>query len=79
MPSGDVTVTSTVPADPEGDVAVIWVSLTIVKLVADVLDLESPLPGRVASALDYETREAFLDDYQRRTDAVRATYAELMQ
>jgi glutamate-ammonia-ligase adenylyltransferase len=44
----------------------------------DVLDLESPIPARVASALDYPTREAFLDDYRRRTEAVRSVYDEVM-
>ena len=38
----------------------------------------SPIPARVATALGYPTREAFLDDYRRRTDAVRAIYDEVM-
>ena len=46
---------------------------------ADVLDLETPIPARVASALDYPTRDAFLEDYRRRTEAVRAMYIEVMQ
>jgi glutamate-ammonia-ligase adenylyltransferase len=45
---------------------------------ADVLDSESPIPARVASALDYPTREAFLDDYRRRTEAVRELYTDVM-
>ena len=44
-----------------------------------MLDLESPIPARVAAALDYPTRDAFLDDYRRRTEAVRAIYSEVMQ
>lgn len=45
---------------------------------ADVLELDGPMPARVATALDYPTRQAFLDDYRRRTDAVRAIYDEIM-
>jgi glutamate-ammonia-ligase adenylyltransferase len=45
---------------------------------ADVLDLEEPLPARVATALGYPDRQSFLDDYRRRTDAVRALYDEVM-
>jgi glutamate-ammonia-ligase adenylyltransferase len=46
---------------------------------ADVLELDGPMPARVATALDNPTRQAFLDDYRRRTDAVRAIYDEVMQ
>jgi glutamate-ammonia-ligase adenylyltransferase len=46
---------------------------------ADVLELAGPMPARVATALDYESRQAFVDDYKRRTDAVRALYAEVME
>jgi glutamate-ammonia-ligase adenylyltransferase len=45
---------------------------------ADVLDLAEPVPARVATALSYPSRQAFLDDYRRRTDAVRAIYDEVM-
>ena len=45
---------------------------------ADVLDLEGPMPARVATALAYPTREAFLEDYRRRTESVRAAYGEVM-
>jgi len=45
---------------------------------ADVLELDGPMPARVATALDYGSRESFLQDYERRTDAVRALYDELM-
>jgi glutamate-ammonia-ligase adenylyltransferase len=42
----------------------------------DTLDLAGPMPGRVASALGYPSREAFLEDYRRRTEAVRAVLRE---
>jgi glutamate-ammonia-ligase adenylyltransferase len=45
---------------------------------ADVLELEGPMPARVATALHYPTRDAFLDDYRRRTTAVRTIYTALM-
>jgi [glutamine synthetase] adenylyltransferase / [glutamine synthetase]-adenylyl-L-tyrosine phosphorylase len=44
----------------------------------DVLEEASPMPARVATALEYPSREAFRDDYRRRTDAVRAIYDEIM-
>ena len=44
----------------------------------DVLELEGPMPARVATALDYPSREAFLDEYRRRTAAMRALYDELL-
>jgi glutamate-ammonia-ligase adenylyltransferase len=44
----------------------------------DTLDLAGPMPARVATALGYPSREAFLDDYRRRTTAVRATYSEII-
>jgi glutamate-ammonia-ligase adenylyltransferase len=40
------------------------------------LELAGPMPARVASALGYPSRAAFLDDYRARTKAVRALYAE---
>lgn len=42
----------------------------------DTLDLAGPMPARLASALGYPSREAFLEDYRRRTEAVRAAVAE---
>jgi glutamate-ammonia-ligase adenylyltransferase len=45
---------------------------------ADVLDLDGPMPARVATALGYPSRDAFLDDYRRRTDVVRTIYDEVM-
>jgi glutamate-ammonia-ligase adenylyltransferase len=45
----------------------------------DTLDLAGPMPARVASALGYRSRQAFLDEYQARTAAVRAAYRELMK
>jgi glutamate-ammonia-ligase adenylyltransferase len=44
----------------------------------DVLDLAGPTPARVATALGYGSRESFVDDYRRRTTAVRVVYDEVM-
>jgi len=44
----------------------------------DTIDLAGPLPTRLASALGYPSRQAFLEDYRRRTAAVRQRYAEHM-
>jgi [glutamine synthetase] adenylyltransferase / [glutamine synthetase]-adenylyl-L-tyrosine phosphorylase len=44
----------------------------------DTLELAGPMPARVASALGYPSREAFLDDYRARTTAVRAAYSRLV-
>jgi glutamate-ammonia-ligase adenylyltransferase len=44
----------------------------------DTLELAGPMPARVAAALGYPTREAFLEDYRTRTKAVRAAYSEVM-
>jgi glutamate-ammonia-ligase adenylyltransferase len=44
----------------------------------DTLELAGPMPARVASALGYPSRQAFLEDYRARTAAVRAAYAEVM-
>jgi glutamate-ammonia-ligase adenylyltransferase len=41
---------------------------------ADVIEVAGPLPGRLARALEYPSRRAFLDDYKRRTAEVRAVY-----
>jgi len=43
----------------------------------DTLELAGPMPARVASALRLPSREAFLSAYRERTEAVRATYAEV--
>jgi glutamate-ammonia-ligase adenylyltransferase len=45
---------------------------------ADVLARDEPMPARVATALDYPDVAAFLKDYERRTEAVRAIYDEVM-
>jgi glutamate-ammonia-ligase adenylyltransferase len=45
---------------------------------ADVIDLAGPIPARVATALGYPARAAFLDDYKRRTSAVRVLYTEAL-
>jgi glutamate-ammonia-ligase adenylyltransferase len=45
---------------------------------ADVIDLAGPMPARVANALDYPSRRAFLDDYRQRTEAVRAMFKEAL-
>ena len=44
----------------------------------DTLDLAGPLPARVAKSLDYPDREAFLRDYRRRADAVRAIWERVL-
>jgi [glutamine synthetase] adenylyltransferase / [glutamine synthetase]-adenylyl-L-tyrosine phosphorylase len=44
----------------------------------DTLELAGPMPARVAAALGYPSREVFLEDYRRRTTAVRAIYTEVM-
>jgi hypothetical protein len=36
------------------------------------------MPTRVANAIGAPSREAFLEDYQTRTAAVRKTYTEVM-
>jgi glutamate-ammonia-ligase adenylyltransferase len=45
----------------------------------DSLELAGPMPQRVASALGYASREAFLEDYRARTAAVRAAWAEVVK
>ena len=42
----------------------------------DTFELAGPLPARLATALGFPSRQAFLDEYRRRTDAVRALYRE---
>ena len=44
----------------------------------DTLELAGPMPARVASALGYPSRQAFLEDYRTRTTAIRAAYSEVM-
>ncbi|MBI4256006.1 MAG: hypothetical protein HY616_13125 [Candidatus Rokubacteria bacterium] len=43
---------------------------------ADTLELAGPMPLRVATALGFASRGAFLDAYRERTADVRATYVE---
>jgi glutamate-ammonia-ligase adenylyltransferase len=45
---------------------------------ADTLELAGPLPGRVATALAYPSRDAFLADYRQRTADVRAIYTAVL-
>jgi [glutamine synthetase] adenylyltransferase / [glutamine synthetase]-adenylyl-L-tyrosine phosphorylase len=45
---------------------------------ADVFEMAGPMPARVASALGYPSRDAFVEDYHRRTTAVRAAYKEAL-
>jgi glutamate-ammonia-ligase adenylyltransferase len=44
----------------------------------DALELAGPMPARLAAALGYPSRDAFLKDYRARTEAVRALYTEVM-
>jgi glutamate-ammonia-ligase adenylyltransferase len=41
---------------------------------SDTLELAGPMPARVASALGYESRQAFLDAYREHTTKVREAY-----
>jgi len=41
---------------------------------SDTIELAGPMPARVATALGYESRQAFLDAYRETTSAVRAAY-----
>jgi glutamate-ammonia-ligase adenylyltransferase len=43
----------------------------------DALELAGPMPSRVATALGYPARDAFLADYRRRTAEVRAIYTSV--
>jgi glutamate-ammonia-ligase adenylyltransferase len=45
----------------------------------DTLELAGPMPARVASALGYPSRTAFLDDYRTRTAGVRAAWERHVQ
>jgi glutamate-ammonia-ligase adenylyltransferase len=45
---------------------------------SDTLELAGPMPARVATALGYESRQAFLDAYRENATAVRLTYEEVM-
>jgi glutamate-ammonia-ligase adenylyltransferase len=45
----------------------------------DTLELAGPMPARVAAALGYPSRDAFLKDYRAHTEAVRALYTEVMK
>jgi glutamate-ammonia-ligase adenylyltransferase len=44
----------------------------------DTFDLAGPMPARVATALGFPSRAAFLEEYRRRTDAVRSRYREAL-
>jgi glutamate-ammonia-ligase adenylyltransferase len=44
----------------------------------DTIDLAGPAPARVASALGFPSREAFLTEYRNRTTAVRNLYERTM-
>ena len=41
---------------------------------SDTIELAGPMPARVATALGYASRQAFLDAYRENTTAVRETY-----
>ena len=43
----------------------------------DTLELAGPMPARVAAALGFSSREAFLAAYREHTEAVRAAYTEV--
>jgi glutamate-ammonia-ligase adenylyltransferase len=45
----------------------------------DTLELAGPMPARVATALGYESRAAFLEAYREHTAAVRASYDEAVR
>jgi glutamate-ammonia-ligase adenylyltransferase len=45
---------------------------------SDTLELAGPMPARVAKALGFPSRAAFLDAYGERREAVRAAYLESM-
>ncbi|HEX2440513.1 MAG TPA: bifunctional [glutamate--ammonia ligase]-adenylyl-L-tyrosine phosphorylase/[glutamate--ammonia-ligase] adenylyltransferase [Methylomirabilota bacterium] len=45
----------------------------------DTLELAGPMPARVASALGFPSREAFLTTYRERTTAVRAAYDRIFR
>jgi len=45
---------------------------------SDTLELAGPMPARVATALNYESRQSFLEAYRENTTAIRATYDEVM-
>jgi glutamate-ammonia-ligase adenylyltransferase len=44
----------------------------------DTFELAGPMPARVATALGYPSRQAFLEEYRRRTAAVRERYREAL-
>ncbi len=43
---------------------------------SDTLELAGPMPARVATALGYESRQAFLEAYRENTTAVRDAYEQ---
>jgi glutamate-ammonia-ligase adenylyltransferase len=45
---------------------------------SDTIDIAGPVPTRVASALGFPSRDEFLDEYGKRTTAVRMLYEGMM-
>ena len=45
---------------------------------SDTIELAGPMPARVATALGYESRQAFLDAYRETATAVREAYEQGM-
>jgi glutamate-ammonia-ligase adenylyltransferase len=45
---------------------------------SDTIELAGPMPARVATALGYESRQAFLDAYRETTTSVRSAYEQGM-
>jgi glutamate-ammonia-ligase adenylyltransferase len=46
---------------------------------SDTLEPAGPIPGRLARSLAYPSRQAFLDDYRKRTAVVRALYDQVVR
>jgi [glutamine synthetase] adenylyltransferase / [glutamine synthetase]-adenylyl-L-tyrosine phosphorylase len=46
---------------------------------SDTLELAGPMPARVATALGYESRAAFLEAYREQTAAVRGSYDDALR
>jgi len=46
---------------------------------SDTLELAGPMPARVATALGYESRQAFLEAYREHTTAARAAYERSLE
>jgi len=57
----------------------VWAALRLLGArPSDTLELAGPMPARVASALGFPSRQAFLDAYGACREAVRAAYLESM-